>query len=89
MRNGTKFKRFLFWLIEYFSAKRSAVTIACSEGEYKEAMKLSKRSTYVNNGINTKNLKSFVRSISKIQHPIKYVPVDGFSIRKIPNFLMK
>ena len=54
MRNGTKFKRFLFWLIEYFSAKRSAVTIACSEGEYKEAMKLSKRSTYVNNGINTK-----------------------------------
>ena len=84
MRNGTKFKRFLFWLIEYFSAKRSAVTIACSEGEYKEAMKLSKRSTYVNNGINTKNLKSFVRSISKIQHPIKICTSGRILYQKNP-----
>ena len=84
MRNGTKFKRFLFWLIEYLSAKRSAVTIACSEGEYKEAMKLSKRSTYVNNGINTKNLKSFVRSISKIQHPIKICTSGRILYQKNP-----
>ena len=32
------------------------MTIACSEGEYKEALRLSPNSTYVNNGIHTENL---------------------------------
>lgn len=71
MKDGAKIKQFVFWLIEYLSAKRPAGTIACSEGEYKEAVKLSKNSTYVNNGINTGELRTFVRPISRIQQPIK------------------
>ena len=71
MKDGAKFKRFLFWVIEYLSAKRSAITIACSEGEYKEALKLSANSTYVNNGINIHELEMFVRPIGQLQNPIK------------------
>lgn len=60
MQDGSKIKRMLFWMIEYLSAKRPAKTIACSLGEYKEAVKLSKNATYVNNGINTSDLLPYV-----------------------------
>lgn len=70
MKNGNKLKRFMFWLIEYLSARRPAMTVACSEGEYKEAVKLSKNSTYVNNGINTAELELFVDSVEKIYEPL-------------------
>lgn len=49
--NGGGLKRFVFHAIEWLSAKRPATIVACSPGEYKEARKLSKRSTYVNNGV--------------------------------------
>jgi glycosyltransferase involved in cell wall biosynthesis len=61
MQNSPKVKRLFYWLIEYISARRNAVIIACGKGEYKEALKLSKKSTCVSNGINTGNLKPFVR----------------------------
>lgn len=60
MRDGSPLKRTIYWLIEYLASKTHAITIACSEGEYKEARKLSKRCTYVNNGINVKELMPFI-----------------------------
>jgi glycosyltransferase involved in cell wall biosynthesis len=60
MKEENRLKRYLYWLIEYFSAQRKAVTVACGEGEYKEALKLSSSCVYVNNGINICRLKPFV-----------------------------
>lgn len=71
MKDGSKIKRLIYWLIEYLSAKRPAKTIACSEGEYKEAVKLSKNSTFVNNGINVGMLKPYVRPIESVKKPLK------------------
>lgn len=84
MKDGAKFKRFLFWLIEYLSAKRPARTVACSEGEYKEAFRLSSNSTYVNNGINIRELETFVRSINRIQHPIRICTSGRILYQKNP-----
>ncbi|WP_455667716.1 glycosyltransferase [Phocaeicola sp.] len=85
MKDGAMFKRFLFWLIEYLSAKRSCMTIACSEGEYKEAKKLSPNSTYVNNGINTAELKTFVRPINGIvKQPIQICTSGRILYQKNP-----
>lgn len=85
MKDGARFKRFLFWLIEYVSAKRPCMTIACSEGEYKEALRLSPNSTYVNNGIHTENLKSFVCSISKLfKQPIRIATSGRILYQKNP-----
>lgn len=85
MKNGAMFKRFLFWLIEYLSAKRPCMTIACSEGEYKEAAKLSSNSTYVNNGVNTAELKTFVRPINKIiKKPIQICTSGRILYQKNP-----
>ena len=84
MKDGAKFKRFLFWLIEYFSAKRSAITVACSEGEYKEALELSGDSTYVNNGINIRELEKYVRPIDKIRYPIRICTSGRILYQKNP-----
>lgn len=85
MKDGAVFKRFLFWLIEYLSAKRPCMTIACSEGEYKEAKKLSPNAIYVNNGINTADLKTFVRPIGRdIQRPIQICTSGRILYQKNP-----
>jgi glycosyltransferase involved in cell wall biosynthesis len=58
----SRFKRLFYWFIEYISAHRETLIIACGKGEYKEALKLSKNCVYVNNSINIDNLKPFVKN---------------------------
>jgi glycosyltransferase involved in cell wall biosynthesis len=71
MEKEAGLKRFLYWSLEYISAQRKAVTVACGKGEYAEAVKLSSRCTYVNNGINVCKLASFlVRKNSKKPSPV-------------------
>jgi len=68
MQDGTKLKKMFYWITEYFSAKcNKAITIACSEGEYKEALNLSKRCAYVNNGINLYGLDSYLNKVNKTE----------------------
>ena len=56
MQNCSKIKRCLYWLIEKIGTLKNATIIGCSQGEYKEALKLSKKSICINNGINTKEI---------------------------------
>lgn len=73
MQDGGKMKRIVYWLIEYLSAKRNCQTIACSEGEYKEALKLSENATYVNNGIRVDELDEALakQRIPRAGHDVK------------------
>lgn len=66
MKDASTLKRLFYRLTEYACAKLShAITIACSEGEYKEAGKLDRKATYVNNGINPKELQPYLRENKK------------------------
>lgn len=85
MKDGSKLKRLIFWMIEYLSAKRPTTTIACSEGEYKEAVKLSKNATFVNNGINVGLLKPYVRPIDFINRPLKICTSGRVLYQKNPS----
>lgn len=71
MRDSSKLKRIFYWFMEYISAKRPCKTIACSGGEYKEARKLSKNVTYVNNGVNIHELLPYVRPFSMQGHSVR------------------
>ena len=84
MQDGSKIKRFIYWLIEYISAKRPTKTIACSKGEYEEAIKLSKNSTYINNGINTKELLPYLNTSKKINFPLKICTSGRIMYQKNP-----
>lgn len=84
MQDGSSLKRFLYWGIEFISAKRAAKTIACSEGEYKEAYKLSKNSTFVNNGINTNELKPYIQKPLPLHHPLRICTSGRILYQKNP-----
>ena len=56
MKNETSMKRRLYKLIEKISARKNAITIACSYGEFKETQKLTSNAVYINNGIDTEKI---------------------------------
>lgn len=63
MQNYGKVKRTAFHAVEVVCAKCKCTTIACSKGEYEETLKLTKRATYVNNGINIQKLANLVNTV--------------------------
>lgn len=66
MKNVSPLKRCFYRIVEFACAKLShATTIACSEGEYREARKLDKRATFVNNGISPKELQPYLGASEK------------------------
>lgn len=73
MADQNKLKLKIYKAIEKVCSFRKCTTIACSKGEYNEAIKLNKRATYVNNGINKYELDITLRSISKNE-------IKGFTV---------
>ncbi|MCD8303073.1 MAG: glycosyltransferase [Prevotellaceae bacterium] len=69
--NGPALKRALYKTLERVSAMRPARTVACSKGEYEEALRLPGTPTYVNNGINTEELEPYVRPSGKTAGPVR------------------
>lgn len=61
-QDDSKLKRLLYKAIEKTTAvfNKNCKIVACSKGEYKESLKLSSNSTYINNGVNTKEIDEFV-----------------------------
>ncbi len=54
---------------EESDGKIDCLTVACSKGEYAESLGLTKRSMYINNGIDTKEIDSILASITVEPHP--------------------
>lgn len=66
-QDDSKLKRFVYKSIEKATAmwRRKCKIVACSEGEYKESLKISKNCTYVNNGVNIKQIDKMITSEPK------------------------
>lgn len=71
LNKGGKLRKSLVWTIEKLLALRTCLTVACSEGEYKEAKKITKNCTFVNNGIDTKTINPYIMDAKDIVKPIK------------------
>ena len=65
MKDSSKLKRFIYKTIEKLGAMNHATTVACSKGEYEETLKLTKKATYVSNGINLKKLSKYIPENAK------------------------
>lgn len=70
MQDESRKKRLAYKLVEQFCGKSQATTIACSPGEYQEALKVSKHAVEVDNGINIEQLQELIDTTdaSKIDH---------------------
>ena len=60
MEDSSKLKRFIYKSIERIGTINHSVIIACSKGEYEESLKLTKRATYVSNGVNLEILRKYI-----------------------------
>lgn len=65
MQNSSKLKRTLYWIIEKIGAMRKCTIVGCSDGEYKEALKLTKNSICINNGINIEKLENEIKQLEE------------------------
>ena len=57
-------KRRMYFLFEKICGYRKCTTVACGKGEYEQGRRVTKNITYVNNGINTKELDQLVPCIA-------------------------
>ncbi len=84
MENYKPMKRRMFKLIETVCAKRNCTTISCSVGEHQETLKLTKRATYVNNGINMAELQDIIDKTEKVEHPFTVYTLGRICYQKNP-----
>lgn len=63
MKSSGVIKRSIYWIIEKIGAIRKCTIIGCSKGEYEEALKLTKRSICINNGIDLENIKKDTKNL--------------------------
>lgn len=63
MKNNSALKRKMYWFIEKVATVNHATIVGCSYGEYEEAVKISRRSICINNGINIGTMKKMTENI--------------------------
>ncbi len=84
MENYKPMKRRMFKLIESVCAKRNCTTISCSAGEHQETLKLTRRATYVNNGINMAELQEIMDRTERTEHPYTVYTLGRICYQKNP-----
>ena len=89
MENYKPMKRRMFHMIESVMAKRKCTTISCSPGEHQETLKLTKRATYVNNGINTTELDKMLAKVKIVDHPFTVFTLGRICYQKNPELFNK
>ena len=84
MENYKPMKRRMFHMIEAVMARRNCTTISCSPGENQETLKLTKRATYVNNGINIADINNLLAKVKKVDHPFTVFTLGRICYQKNP-----
>ena len=84
MEDCKPMKRMIYKMVEKICAKRKCTTISCSMGEHQETLKLTKRATYVSNGINMEELQSIIDKTEKVAHPFTVFTLGRICYQKNP-----
>ena len=84
MEDCKPMKRAVYKMVESICAKRNCTTISCSVGEHQESLKLTKRATYVNNGINMAELQEIIDKTEKVEHPFTVYTLGRICYQKNP-----
>lgn len=90
-QDDSKLKRFIYKFIEKIGTMNKSTVIACSKGEYEESLKLTKRATYVSNGINVEKFKQYIpNEVKKIDtNNLTIVTTGRISYQKNPKLFNK
>lgn len=88
MEDAKNIQKIMYKSIEWLSSKKCGYIVACSKGEYKEALKLSKKSFLISNGINTKNLPILKEKDIDLRN-LKICTLGRISLQKNPESFNK
>lgn len=89
MGNSSLLRRTFYKAVEYLCANiSSCITISCSKGEYQEAFKLNKNTTYVSNGISPTELNNYQKEKIDIKNPV-ICTIGRILPQKNPTFFNK
>ncbi len=86
MENVSQLKKKIYRSIEKMCGRRNCTTVACGKGEWEESLKVSKKSTYINNGINTEKLDKIMEMPERKgkKHPFTVYTVGRINYQKNP-----
>lgn len=84
IKNYKTAKRMVFKIIEAVCARRNCMTISCGLGEHQETLKLTRRATYVNNGINIGELQQIIAHAQCVKHPFTVFTLGRICYQKNP-----
>jgi hypothetical protein len=86
MKSQSIIKRRMYFWLEKFAAKKNCKVIGCSNGEYEEALKLTKNSVCIINGIDTNKLpKRQEKDIKQMAgRKLKIVTIGRIGAQKNP-----
>lgn len=84
MANHSPLKRLMYKTIETLSAKRRCTTISCSKGEHEESLRMTNQATYVDNGINRKELDRLLIGVQKEEHQFTVFTLGRICYQKNP-----
>ena len=84
MENCKPIERKIFKYIELICAKRNCTTISCSKGEHQETLKLTKRATYINNGVNIAELQKIIDRTETVSHQFTIYTLGRICYQKNP-----
>lgn len=79
MEDQHPLKRDLFRMIETVCAKRNCVTISCSQGEHHETLKMTRRSAWIDNGVDVEELDAVLAGLE----PAEERPFTVFTLGRI------
>lgn len=79
----SRVKKNIYKSLEYIASKKCASIVAVSHGEYKEALKLSKKTYLINNGIDIENLPKLNNKKTDINN-LKICTIGRISYQKNP-----
>lgn len=65
MKNSSRVKRCIYWLLEKIGSFRMCTVVGCSKGEYEEALKLTKNAICINNGINIEKMENEIKTFEQ------------------------
>lgn len=86
MENISWLRRKLYKCIEKVCGRRNCMTIACGYGEWEESTKVTKKSTYISNGINTDKIDKVLAEENECnpEHAFTVYTVGRISYQKNP-----
>lgn len=84
MKDIAPVKRACFKLVEKICGFRNCVTIACGKGEWEQSKKVSRKSVYVWNGIDTDKIDAVLGEIQAEETPFTVYTVGRITYQKNP-----